>query len=883
MKVVKPLKLSVLHRPFEHDRRVFLSVGILVYFDFDDPRRALSEIDMWTMLGEELGAGTVLDEAMPKASCEVVVHGTAHAPLGKARTAFKVSLALGGIDKTLYVVGDRFWVRGAPTDPEPLTELPLDWRGAFGGPGFVDNPLGRGLKPVKTKTGEERQPLPNIEHPDRLTTSPDDRPAPAGFGPVDMSWPARQRFSGTYDQRWLDEVYPGLPDDLDMRHFQMAQPDQWLAKPLEGGETFVLTNMHPDKAKLEGALPELVARAFVTLTDDELVEVKMRPESVYLFPEKQKGIVVHRGVIRIREDDARDVRHLVIAAEDPGEARPKSHYAAVLDKRIDPARSALHLLRDADLMPARDKEEGESMLGVAPDPLTAREGLLEENMRSKVAHELAETRAKLEAQGIDPDAHGVPKEPPPAPAPTLDADEIEAELEKAEKEAAARKAEAEEKAEKGRAEARALAEQHGLDYDQLVEQARQRSAGPPKYRAALELEKLQNQLQLSRNTGAALPEVERQLADPKLYEKLQAVEDRLLETYRRFARHFPAAATLKGEEGARIRDQLLQALDDEESLENRDLTGGDLSGLKLRGKNLEGVFLEACNLAGADLSGAKLSRAVLTRARMRGTVVTGAELVGANLAEADFAGADLSGVDMTEAVLDGAKLRDVDMSKTKLDRALLRETELVGSRWDGATAEDLVFIDNDLGGMSFRGAHLSSCTFIQVEVDGCDFTGAELTSSMMLGSKGEAVIFDEAKLDGLRFVQACSFPNVSFEKASLVGANLRGTSLPKASFDEAVLERADLSECDLSEATLSRARAPHSSWTRANLSKADFTGVDALLAMMGKADLRGAKLDGANLVRADLARVKVDDDTSFAKAKLSEARRVERRESDDAV
>lgn len=883
MKVVKPLKLGVLHRPFEHDRRVFLSVGVLVYFDFDDPSRALPEVEMWTMLGEALAPGAPLDEAMPKPSCEVIVHGKAHAPRGEARAAFKVSLELGELDKTLYVVGDRFWVRGAPTDPEPLSELPLDWRGAFGGPGFDQNPLGRGTKPVKTKSGDERQPLANIEHPDRLTKSPDDRPEPAGFGPVDMSWPARRRFGGTYDQRWLDEVYPGLPDDLDMRHFQMAQPDQWLAAPLAGGETFILTNMHPEKEKLEGTLPELLARAFVTLGDDELVEVKMRPESVYLFPEKQKGIVVHRGIIRIREDDARDVQHLVIAAEDPGETRPKSHYAAVLEKRIDPARSPLHLLRDSDLMPARDEEEAESVLGIPEDPLIAREGLIEQNMRNKVAHELAETRAKLEAQGIDPDAHGVPREPPPAPAPAFDADAIEAELEKAEKEAKKQKAEAEEKAEKGRAEARALAERHGLDYEQLVEEARRRSAGPPKYRAAIELEKLQNQLQLSRNTGVALPEVSRQLADPKLYEKLQAVEDRLLETYRRFARHFPAAATLKGEESARIREELRQALDDEESLENRDLTGGDLSGLKLRGKNLEGVFLEACDLEGADLSGAKLGRAVLTRARMRGTLAAGAELVGANLAEADLAGADLSGSDMTDAVLDGAKLGGVDMSRTKLDRAQLRETELSGCRWDGATAEDLLFIDNDLSGMSFRGAHLSSCTFIQVGVNGCDFTGAELTSSMMLGAKGEGAIFDDAKLDGLRFVQACSFPNASFAKASLVGANLRGTSLPKARFDGALLERADLSECDLGEATLSRARAPHSSWMRANLSQADFTGVDALLAIMGKADLRGARLDGANLVRADLARVKIDDDTSFAKAKLSEARRVERRESDDTV
>ena len=40
------------------------------------------------------------------------------------------------------------------------------------------------------------------------------------FGPVGRSWQPRIRWAGTYDQKWMDEKFPFLPEDFDERYYQ---------------------------------------------------------------------------------------------------------------------------------------------------------------------------------------------------------------------------------------------------------------------------------------------------------------------------------------------------------------------------------------------------------------------------------------------------------------------------------------------------------------------------------------------------------------------------------------------------------------------------------------------------------------------------------------
>ena len=49
---------------------------------------------------------------------------------------------------------------------------------------------------------------------------------PMGFGRPRADWTPRLTYAGTYDQTWIDDVFPFLPADFDVRYYQAAPEDQ---------------------------------------------------------------------------------------------------------------------------------------------------------------------------------------------------------------------------------------------------------------------------------------------------------------------------------------------------------------------------------------------------------------------------------------------------------------------------------------------------------------------------------------------------------------------------------------------------------------------------------------------------------------------------------
>ncbi|HVY47190.1 MAG TPA: DUF2169 domain-containing protein, partial [Minicystis sp.] len=286
MKVVKPHLIGVLHRTFEHDRKHYLVVSALVAFRLTDPERLVQDPLLWKAASEELGRDGVLELGMSKQRGEVLVTGRAY-PSSGPQPAVSVRLRVGGtIDKTLYVVGDRRWEANGWSPPAPFSEMPIAWANAFGGDGFADNPVGKGLASVVVD-GREVHPLPNVEDPKDLVRSPRDRPKPAGFAPIDLLWPARFSKMGTHDAAWLKDLYPGFARDLDGSVFQAAPRDQWIEGYFRGDEAFSLEHMHPTLPVLEGKLPGYVVRAFLRHRGAEaLREVPTRIDTLHFFPHK---------------------------------------------------------------------------------------------------------------------------------------------------------------------------------------------------------------------------------------------------------------------------------------------------------------------------------------------------------------------------------------------------------------------------------------------------------------------------------------------------------------------------------------------------------------------------------------------------------------------
>ncbi|MFO7595131.1 MAG: DUF2169 domain-containing protein [Desulfocurvibacter africanus] len=349
MKVFKPKEHALMVRPLGIRGKTYMAATVMLYFDLTAPDGLLGEQELWTTVPGLLGQGTALDQGVPKPRGEFLVTGACCAPRGETRPVSQVSVRVGPLSKSVSVFGDRAWKQVGNAamsigEPTPFSAMPVTWEHAFGGPGFLDNPLGKGVQPLATPGGGSVLPLPNLEYPDRLIGSPDDRLPPACFGPLDMTWPQRASKAGTYGDKWLKERWPWFPDDMNYEFFNLASADQMLPGFLTGEEAVEIRNMHPDLPLIASRLPRVRPRLFATLKkspkagpeEDTFREIGLHVDTLWLFPEALRGVVMHRGLTEILDEELEDVRYVLSATESPDEpAKPIEHYLQEQRKHVD--------------------------------------------------------------------------------------------------------------------------------------------------------------------------------------------------------------------------------------------------------------------------------------------------------------------------------------------------------------------------------------------------------------------------------------------------------------------------------------------------------------------------------------------------------------------
>lgn len=856
-----------------------------------------SEQTLWKALSSVLPAKTSPDLGCLKPRSEWLAFGAiCPATRGAVSAKARVEVKRAGkvlCEKQLHVSGARVWQSKAgiawPSDPAALEgPVLLTWPLAFGGKAHPVNPSGIGLY----EDGWLGKPLPYLENFNQLISSPDDRPEPAGFGPIPLDAPNRFKPHGTYDDKWFKNDYPAVASDTSPDIFMVGSKDQWLEGEFLPGDQFTCEGMNADGNPRRWQLPAWQPRCMIrrTVTGKQLIPIDLKFDTVWMIPQAGLLAMMWRGEIDITEYDAADVNLLFAALEDLEAPRSLDYYQQQLAVRETSQKdAAMAALDDSPLLPAGQIG---SILVSAPPEARAR---IEQARKTQ-------DKAMLKLEAL--------KSPDADQSPTTEQDDAQAALTPPE-ESVAIANEITDILLSPKPDATRLAE--------LIKRARE--LGLAARKLAMEKVKAVMAEQVAQQAGGAAPPVKDPLAGPPVRKfkrmvdqlnqavakksmsqsDLERMQPSLLQAlqagvvrYRRSAHMMPEGSALADPKalGDHIAKQALLAAPVLPA--GSDWVGADLSGKNLDGINLAGVFLDGANFSGASMVGANLSDATLARANFSNVDLSKANLAGANLGRANFTSAKLDGANLTKAVLDYAVLQDVSLVGANLEKATLIGVRLRGVDLSGATMTECKFIglkteanpeviDEIASGMPSLESQIEPIDFGQVNA-----TGVSLHRGLLLGCKGQNVKFSgvdlfRASLVHTEFVKS-DFTNANFQstnvvlESSLARSNFQGAKLT-ASF----LREVDLSGCDMRGANLSNSnfglanmtdvnavgvRAGGARFERTNLQQATFASAQLTGALFMGASLTRASFTGADLTHADFSKTSTEGGTSFADATI---------------
>jgi len=761
-----------------------------------------------------------------KPTAEVMLRGVCHPPHRSDATC-DVSFRVGDWKKTLKVVGHRVWVDhaagGKHTEPTAIGSIPVDYAHAYGGPGFLNNPIGKGHVEKLAGDGEElyqpprsgrsvvmpTEQLPNVVYADGDSHK---HGLPAGFGPINANWPFRSRKLGTqYDQEWLDTRAPCFAADMDWTYFNVAPPDQQLKGYLRGDEEVTIENLHPSRSRLSVKLPSVRVRVFVRDVDADAREIAMKLDTLFVDVEDGSLYLTWRGMTPVKEEDLTDVAYGLVVTEPLAEAlRPASEYLAELE-------------------------------AFAADPIGLKdafpEGFMEFADKAKKLKDA--TDEELEAMLENADGNS----PPVAVAKNIFGRLLPPEINAMD--ATWAKATTTEGVDAAPMKAKLL--------ESLKESARGGGGG---------------------GIGMRLPVREGDKLVFPIGNVVREQEKRLLEVKKQLPKEAgPEVAAKLDAALVKLRtNPTLLAADSHYRPYSEDDPPPDEPG---PGADLQGRDLSDLDLRGCDLSGADLQCAFLARTNLSGAQLKGAKLGGARLTRVNLDGADLTGVDLTSASFDEVSAMGARFDGCRLDMFRATETEFTDARFVGAegllgTFSKSVFTRADFAGAYLHMASFDACSFEtarfgakleQVRFNDCDGPGLVLRGAELLGTSFHKCRLPDAEVSGAtgtgpiwfgcdlhraRFYKA-SFDASHFHSADATGADFSWANLPGARFDRAILndasfERANLLNADLRKAVLTRTRFRHAVLHDAKLTETAGTDVDVT-----SADMVGVNLQRSNL------------------------------------
>ena len=857
MKIIKPDALGLLHRSMKVAGKKQLSIGLMGFFSFDqsDLTHLLPEAQMWQVATAAMGKDAILDEGWPKTVGEFLVVGAACAPTGTTATELVATVGVGSMRKSLFVRGDRhFTALGLISAPAPFVTMPITPQTAFGGPGSNVNPQGKGLVKTLLPDGSAALSLPNVEDASYPVLRAGDAPQPVGFWPSAGHAPGRVQHFGKFDQRWLQNTWPHLPEDTNLDYFQTAPSDQRASGFFRGDEKIQINHMHPQQAQINAQLPQLRARCFINRKmggGEEFSELAARAETVWLFPNQTCGIVLYRALVNTQDEDAEDVLHLMADWEDMRSAPlPFEHYhRAFLNQLPVKAAQAADLAAlpaDAPLAETLPVKSAAAAVAAVAVGAVAVAGAAAASFPAldavkAEAYKLEQHIRQLMQQHSITDADIAPylKQPDLTlePAPSL--------------------GEVEKMAHDLEAQTRALMKEHNITEAQVAEYTK-----PPALEAAPDPDDLKNAVkQLNEQTQAAMKEHGITEQDIQKYAEskpeiadfaasLKQSPANIDEAFAGLAAALATVAKLPSIEPPKLRMPPLD-LDAVAVEPEKKLSREDVVERHARGQTFASVDLSGLDLSKLDLSGADFSQALLQGTQFTGSDLSRAKLVGASAGTASFKDAHMAGSDISQSDFTGADFSASVLISANLGRAIFDGAKMAGLQAAGCEAQKTSFADCDLSAADFSKSDLTAAIFNGAKLRLARFTEAKSDNAEFYGADASQAIFSNTSLRASRADAASQFAGAQFDNAQLGRANWAGAAMAGARFDHANLDNADFSRVQASAAQFNATSAKGCKFDKADLTGADLSQTNLFKGSLRKTTLTNTLLRHSNLYGVD--------------------------------
>lgn len=831
MKIIKPQNLGILFKGCVLNRQPCLSVSACACFSLDTTisDRLIADNDMWPVIEQALMPDEVFDLGFPKLHGEFLVYGSAFSP--KPVRGLEVQVHVGDLTKTLSVIGNRVWKLHASGEPEPFTSMPIHYGNAFGGPDYAKNPLGKGAIPDKAGI----RPVPNVQDPRHLVLSPDDTPAPAGFTAYPLTWPQRLRHLGKVGDQWLLEDWPHLPADTNGELFSAAPDDQRLRGFFTGSEKIEIRNMHPEKSVISSVLPSLRARVFVNQQSgnkDTFREVPCRAETLWLFPDREVGIILYRGTVATADEEYEDILQLYAQWESLSDPpQPVETYERRFREELAPPAP------QETAVPPEAKPAPEPAAAPVQVPPPAPEMPPETAALLKEVQDFEnKTMDVLKKSGIDPET--ALKQIPPAKEGAAAASLEDLGI------------------------ALAALEMQLADFMKKfnITEAEVAKMTDPKPQAPAP--SADEMIAALRKAGINKPEIEAQFKETEkmLKETTAAIDNLKKEPAAVAAPPEPPPETPPPPPPAGVVPTIEEVMAKYEKGEP--LGGLDLTGLDFSGRQMPGADFSDTVLAGASFRQAKLPNAVFREAVLKDADFSEADLTGSSLEKADASGGRFA-----KAKLEGANLAGADFTGADFTEAVMSGVGAVGTTFENAVMEGILAHKMSAPGTLFTGANLADADFAFADLRDADFSGALLSDCILggamaaglrlSGATGERCRFGGCCLSGSRADETTVLNDSRFFGVDLRDACWEGARLPRAQMTEAKLDRADFSKCDLTSATLILATARETKFAQADLTYANLAGINLFKGSLRKANLTRTDLRMSNLYGVDFYRARL--------------------------